>query len=412
MIVMKVIADLHIHSKYARATSKNCDLEGLSHWAKIKGVGVVATGDFTHPKWLNELKANLENSENGLFEYNGAKFIISGEISVIYRIGDKVKKMHVVPLVPSFEIAEQINEALRRYGDLEEDGRPILHIQPTELMDIFRSISKEIFVILAHVWTPWFSIFGSKSGVDSIEEAFGDRSKEVGALETGLSSDPKMNWMLSSLDKYPLVSNSDAHSPQKLGREANLFELGELSYNSLINAIKTRKGFLKTYEFYPEEGKYHYDGHRNCDIILSPEESEKLKNICPKCRKKLTIGVMHRVHELADREFGFEPENNVPFKYIVPLTTVLSKVLKRGENTKTVQEEYFRIIKIFGNEFSVYEADEGKVRNSLDPKIADAITRINKGDIYWIPGYDGVFGELQFEKTIKQKRNQKSLFDF
>ena len=409
---MKVIADLHIHSKYARATSPNCDLDGLSHWAKIKGIDVVATGDFTHPKWIKELKANSKDLGNGLFGYNDCNFIISGEIAVFYKVKGKSKRMHIVLLAPSFEIAEQINERLSKFGNLEADGRPIFSAQIPELMDIFKGISKDIFVILAHVWTPWFSIFGSKSGVNSVEEAFEDRSDMVGALETGLSSDPKMNWMLSSLDKYPFVSNSDAHSPQKLGREANLFELKELSYNSLINAIKTRKGFLKTYEFYPEEGKYHYDGHRNCKVVLSPKESKKLGNSCPVCRKPLTIGVMNRVYELADREYGFKPKNAVGFKHIVPLTILVSKVLKKGENTKVVQAEYFRLVKYFGNEFNVYEANKEQVKTATTPEIAKAIERVNEEKVYWAPGHDGVFGELQFEKRVEQKGNQKSLIDF
>ncbi|MDD5022687.1 MAG: endonuclease Q family protein [Candidatus ainarchaeum sp.] len=409
---MKTIADLHIHSKYARATSSNCDLEGLSHWAKIKGIGIVSTGDITHPTWFNELKAKLSNSETGLYNYKDTLFCLGGEVSLIYNIQESTKKMHIALLFPSFEIASQFNDEIKKFGNLKEDGRPMLHIQPSEFADIVKNSSKNSFIMLAHVWTPWFSIFGSKSGVNSIEEAFGDRSNSIDGLETGLSSDPKMNWMLSSLDNYPLLSNSDAHSPQKLGREANLFDLKELTYQALTNAIKTKKGFLKTYEFYPEEGKYHFDGHRNCNVLLSPEESEKINNLCPVCRKKLTIGVMHRIFDLADRKEGQKPKNAVPFSYLVPLTILLSKVLKKGENTLSVQEEYFKLTRYFGSEFNVYESSFEELKKITSLEIAKAIDKVNKGNIYWIPGYDGVFGELQFEKTTKQIKNQKNLLDY
>ncbi|MBN2477747.1 DNA helicase UvrD [Candidatus Micrarchaeota archaeon] len=409
---MRIIADLHIHSRYARATSKNSDLEGLSEWAKIKGISLLATGDFTHPEWFGYLRNNLEDLGNGIYKYRDIHYVIGGEISLIYERDGKTKKMHVVLLCPSFETAEQISELLGKFGNLSEDGRPTLKMDPMELIDAVDSVSKDIFVILAHIWTPWFSVFGSKSGVDSIEEAFGEKSERIGALETGLSSDTKMNWMVSRIDKYALVSNSDAHSPQKLGREANLLELEKLNYMNLAEAIKNKKGIVKTYEFYPEEGKYHYDGHRNCGVVMSPEEAEKNKNICPVCRRKLTIGVMHRVYDLADREYSYTPGGAPGFQYIVPLSKVISKALKVGETSQRVNEEYFRLIRYFGNEFSVYEADEEKLRLACSPEIADSIIRVNKGNIYWNPGYDGVFGDFSFEKKAEDRKNQKSLLDF
>ncbi|MFA5049602.1 MAG: endonuclease Q family protein [Candidatus Micrarchaeia archaeon] len=409
---MKIIADLHIHSKYARATSKNSDLDGLSEWGKIKGIDVLATGDITHPKWVLELKSNLKELENGLYEYKGQKFILSGEIALFYKVNQESKRIHLVILSPSIEITLQINDQLGKYARLDYDGRPIISMQPAELIQILMNISEDIFIIPAHIWTPWFSLFGSKSGVDIIEDAFEDQTKNIYALETGLSSDLEMNWMLSKLDKYSLVSNSDSHSPQKIGREANVFNLLEVSYHSLINAIKTKKGFEKTYEFYPEEGKYHFDGHRNCNIIFSPAQSKIHKNKCPVCKKELTIGVMNRVYELADREYGFKPENSINSKKIVPLTVLISKILKKSEISRKVSEEYFKLVRYFGSEFAVYEAEKEKLNLSTTPEIANAINLVNLGKIYWTPGYDGVFGELSFEKKSEQKQSQKNLFDF
>ncbi len=409
---MKIIADLHIHSKYARATSKNCDLEGLSEWGKIKGINILATGDITHPKWFLELKSNLKDLKNGLYEYKGQVFILSGEIALFYKFKNESKRIHLVILSPSLEVTSQINDELGKYARLDYDGRPILSMQPAHFIEILMKISKDIFIIPAHIWTPWFSLFGSKSGVNSIEDAFEDQIKNIYALETGLSSDLEMNWMLSQLDKYSLVSNSDSHSPQKIGREANVFNLKECTYLSLINAIKTKNGFEKTYEFYPEEGKYHYDGHRDCKIIFSPSQSKAYKNICPVCRKPLTIGVMNRVYELADREYCFKPKNSIDSTKIVPLTILISKVLKKPETSKKVNEEYFKLVRYFGSEFAVYEAEKEKLFLATDEKIAKAISLVNTGRIYWVPGYDGIFGELSFEQKKEQKQSQKNLFDF
>lgn len=426
---MRIVADFHIHSKYARATSPRCEPDGLSEGAKVKGINVMATGDFTHPDYFAELKQKLKRNEldqGGLFSYNGINFILSTEISCIYGTKNlktykardskpqstvakrpatthSTLRMHHIVLAPNFEVAEQINDALGKVGNLASDGRPILGITSPALVEKLMGISKDILVVPAHCWTPWFGVFGSQSGVDAIEEAFEDQSKHIHALETGLSSDPAMNWMLSKLDKYTLLSNSDAHSIEKLGREANVFDLEELSYAAIIKAIKTRKGFVKTYEFYPEEGKYHYDGHRNCDVNLHPNESAKYNGFCPVCKKPLTIGVLSRVHELADRKYGFVPENAVPFQHIVPLPTVISKVLKKPETSVVVREEHSKLIRYFGNEFAVYEASEEQLRLATSIAIANALMKVNKGNIQWIPGYDGVFGELLLDDG-KQKR--------
>lgn len=416
MINVRIVADLHVHSKYARATSPSFDLDGLSEGCKVKGINVMATGDFTHPIYFQHLKEKLhKNENNGLFDYNGVKFILSVEVCLIYSQNNETRKMHHIILVPDFSVAAQINERLGKFGSLSADGRPILSCTSPQLVEELMEISKDIMVIPAHAWTPWFSIFGSKSGVDSVKEAFEDQADHIYAFETGLSSDPEMNWMISSLDKYTLVSNSDAHSKEKLGREANVFELKEASYKSITNSIKTRKGFVKTYEFYPEEGKYHYDGHRNCNINIAPWETKKYNGLCPVCKKKLTLGVLNRVTELADRKLGFKPENAVPFQRIVPLHTVISKAIGKSGTSKLVLEEYDKIIRYFGTEFAVYEATEEQLKLGTTKEISTAIIRVNKGQINWIPGYDGVFGELILNKKAEHKsvdKMQKNLTDF
>jgi len=411
---MRIVADLHVHSKYARATSSRCDVDGLSEGAKVKGIGVIATGDFTHPGYFHELKMKLTEEKDGLHPYNGVDFVLSTELAITYGETGSKKRMHHVILAPDLEIAEQINDKMSKYGSLTEDGRPMLSISSAELVEQMEEVSKNIVIIPAHAWTPWFGVFGSKTGVNSIEEAFEDKADRIFAIETGLSSDPEMNWLISSLDKYTLVSNSDAHSPEKLGREANVFELEKAGYKDIINSIKTKKGFVKTYEFYPEEGKYHYDGHRECKIRWSPWESIKHKNICPVCRKKVTVGVLHRVVELADRKPGFKPENAVPFQHIVPLKTLLSKVLKKSETAVAVAEEYNKLINYFGNEFSIFEADDAAVLQATSPEIAKGILRVKNNEVKWLAGYDGVFGELVLDENSKkgEERKQSKLLEF
>ncbi len=403
---MRIVADFHVHSKYARATSPQNDIKGLSQGAKIKGIDLMATGDYTHPQYFQEIKNDLDNSDNtsGIYSYKGTSFILSTEVCTIFKIGEKSKKMHHILLAPNFEVAAQMNERLGKYGNLKEDGRPILMLSSAALADEMFGISNDIMIIPAHAWTPWFSVFGSKAGVNSMKEAFENKADKIYAIETGLSSDPAMNWLLSSLDKYTLISNSDAHSLPKLGREANVFDLDKApTYNSITDAIKTRKGFVKTYEFYPEEGKYHYDGHRNCNVLMTPWEAQEIGNICPVCRKKLTVGVMHRIMDLADRKPGFKPEGAVPFQNIVPLLTTISKAIKKPETSLVTLEEYSKLIRYFGNEFSLWEAPEDKIRLATSTDIANAIVRVKKGQIKWIPGYDGVFGELVLDETGKGK---------
>jgi len=411
---MRLIADLHLHSKYARATSPNMNLAGMSAGAKLKGIDIVATGDFTHPVWFAELKGKLKEGEagTGLYNYNSVKFILQSEVSNIFSVNKIVKKIHLIILSPSLEIVAQINEALAKKGNLEADGRPIFGMTAAETVELVMGISHENVVIPAHVWTPFFSLFGSMSGFDTVEACFGDQSKHIFALETGLSSDPAMNWRLSKLDKYALVSNSDAHSPQKMGREANVFDLKEANYFEMMKAIREKdlKKFPYTIEFFPEEGKYHYDGHRDCGVCLSPSESIKLNNICPTCRRKLTIGVMHRVEALADRPEGTHPAGMIPYKSIVPLHELIAKAIGKSEVSVKVNELYSGLVPALGNEFAVLlDVDVGAIRRAAGDEVANAVQRMREGKVSMKPGYDGVFGELVLDEKEAAKKGKGSM---
>lgn len=406
--MVKCVADLHLHSKYSRATSPDMELEGLSKWARIKGIDIVATGDFTHPKWVAELKKKCIERDDGFLDFNGMKFVLSAEIATIYSQGGKVRKVHHCLLAPSLEVVEQINERLAKRGNLEADGRPIIGMTSAALAEIVMGVSQKCMVIPAHVWTPWFGALGSKSGFDSIKECYEDMEKHIYALETGLSSDPAMNWRLSALDKYSLVSNSDSHSPAKMGREANVLDLPRITYEEMCDAIRTRKGFATTYEFFPEEGKYHVDGHRECGVTMSPEEAKKHNNICPVCKRPLTIGVLHRVAELADREDGFKPKGAVPFEHLIPLAEILGQVHQQGETTKPVQEDYFKLVKYFGNEFAVLHAPEDDLKFAAGETIASAIAGVRTGKVRVIPGYDGVYGKIELAGIARHEKESKS----
>jgi uncharacterized protein (TIGR00375 family) len=387
-------ADLHMHSSYSRATSTKMNLQELSTYAKTKGLDILGTGDFTHPSWLKELKNKL--SGNGVYEYDDTKFVLSGEISLIYKQDGKGRRVHHVLLAESFEVVDQIVEWLKKKGRIDYDGRPIFGFSSVELTDAMISISKDIMIIPAHVWTPWYGIFGSMSGFDSVEECFQDQAKHIYALETGLSSDPPMNWRLSKLDRYTLVSNSDSHSPYpwRLGREANVFDLKEISYINILKAIKNRKDFLFTVEVDPSYGKYHYDGHRNCNFSCSPEEALKLNNICPKCKQPLTIGVLHRVEELADRPEGFRPADAVDYKSLIPLSEIISMVTGTDVFTKKVWEIYNQLIAKFNNEFNILlNAEKEELKRVVKDKLADLIIKNREGRIKVLPGYDGVYGK-------------------
>lgn len=409
---MKFIADFHIHSKYSRATSKNMDLENLNKWAKIKGIKVLATGDFTHPEWFKNLKENLVPAEPGLFKLSTrpglideTRFILTTEVSCIYSKAGRVRKIHIIIFAPSLKVVEEINTRLGWEGNLKSDGRPILGLDAKGLAEIVLGVSKNCFIVPAHIWTPWFSLFGSRSGFDSIEECFEEYSKYIYAGETGLSSDPSMNWRLSALDRITLISNSDSHSPQKIGREANVFDT-EISYPKIIEAIKSKspEKFLYTIEFFPQEGKYHYDGHRNCDIRVSPQESRKYNNTCPVCGKPLTIGVLNRVEQLADRPEGFRPENVIPFKSLIPLNEIIADALEQGVGTIEVKRNYKKLTKNFGNEFEVLlNVKREDLEKATLPEIAEGIVRVREGKVHITPGFDGVYGKIRIFSEGEEK---------
>jgi len=398
---MKFIADFHIHSKYSRSVSPLMNLKNLDKWAKIKGIKVLGTGDFTHPKWIKEIKKQLSPAESGLFKLKksktGTRFILTSEISCIYKKLGKVRKIHIIVLAPSIETVEKINIELNKIGNLKSDGRPILGLDAKELLRIIISIDKNCLVVPAHVWTPWFSIFGSKSGFDNLEECFDEYTKYIFAIETGLCSNPAMNWGLSKLDKITLISNSDAHSLAKIGREANVFNT-TLSYGGILSAIKNPRGkFLYTIEFFPEEGKYYYDGHRACNISLDPNQSKENNNICPVCGKPLVIGVLNRVKLLADREEGIIPKNRVPYISLISLNEVIAKSTKSSISSKVVLKHYNNLIKNLGSELEVLlNSTEKEIRDVTLPEIAQGIIKMRKEELSIIPGYDGVYGKISF----------------
>ncbi|MFZ6017300.1 MAG: endonuclease Q family protein [Nitrospirota bacterium] len=407
---MRFIADLHIHSRYSRATSSDMSLESIWRWAQLKGITVIGTGDFTHPNWFHELKEKLEPLGNDLYRLKPefqktdipvsckaeVYFMLATEISSIYNKNGRTRKVHSLVFVPDFTTAARINTVLSRIGNLSADGRPILGLDTKELLRIILDVSPEAMLVPAHAWTPHFSIFGAESGFDSLYECFEELTPHIYSIETGLSSDPPMNWRLSSLDHITLISNSDAHSPAKLGREANIFDLTELSYKAIINAIKTRKGFLGTIEFFPEEGKYHYDGHRFCGISLSPKETIKHNYLCPACGKRVTVGVMHSVEKLADRADGFRPEGAPPYYSIIPLAEIIAETLKVGVNSKAVEMEYFKLLKSLGNEFRILmDSSLSDIESLSSPHLSEAISRMRAGNVYITPGFDGEYGKIK-----------------
>jgi len=397
------------------------DLENLDKFAKIKGIKVLGTGDFTHPLWFKEIKEKLEPAQEGLFKLKNSasetRFILTSEISCIYSKNYKVRKIHILVFAPSLEIVEKINGYLSIVGNLKADGRPILGLDAKELAKIVLNISQDCLIVPAHLMTPWFSLFGSKSGFDSIEECFEDYSKYIFAGETGLSASPDMLWRMPDGRRITLISNSDAHSLSHLGREANVFDT-ELSYFAIKEAIKSKnpQKFLYTIEFFPEEGKYHYDGHRLCGVSLSPQESKKYNNICPVCHKLLTIGVLNRVEQLADKPEGFVPEGAIPFKRLVPLEEIIANVLNQKVGTIRVIQEYQKLIKNFENEFNVLiEAKREDLEKVTLPEIVQGIINVREGKVLVIPGYDGVYGKIevlrnQNENLDNNKPLQQTLF--
>ncbi|RLG16693.1 DNA helicase UvrD [Nanoarchaeota archaeon] len=396
---MIYLADLHIHSKYSRATSRLMDLKHLTTYARMKGLHLLGTGDFTHPKWLKELSQMGE--QEGIYIYDDMNFLITGEISTVYEQGGRVRKIHHLVLLPSLESAELVNDAISKYANLEADGRPTLPISSPELVEIIMSLEPKALIIPAHAWTPWFGVFGSKSGFDSLRECYQDQMKHIHGLETGLSSDPAMNWRLSELDGLTLMSNSDSHSPYpwRIGREANAFDLKELNYKEVYEAIRHNQ-LAFTIEVDPSYGKYHWDGHRSCGVRLEPKEAMKLGNICPVCKKPLTLGVLHRVEELADRPEGFVPEGARPFKSLLPLHEIISKVHHHDISSQSVWNVYNKFVNRFGSEYEVLLNASPEELRKVDKKVADVIQRMREGRLKVKPGYDGVYGELIVEKRL------------
>ncbi len=408
--------DLHIHSKYSRACSADLDLKNLEKYARIKGVNLLGTGDFTHPKWIQEIKATLTENTTGkkgiLETKTGFPFLLSTEISLMYTKDGRGRKIHNVILAPSIAVAEQITEQLKKHGRVDYDGRPIFGISCTQLVEELKEISAGIEIIPAHIWTPWFSLFGSKSGFDSVKDCFGEYTKHIHAIETGLSSDPLMNARLSQLDHLQIVSFSDSHSywPWRLGREATLIdcEPEDCIYDTVIKALRTGKELVGTIEVDPNYGKYHYDGHRACNVVFSPEETKARQGICPRCKRPLTIGVQYRVEELADRPEGFVKKNAPPFKKLLPLSELLATVMGKGMATKTVFAEFYKLQKAFATELNILlHVPQEELEKQTHPKIAAAIIKNREGTILVAPGYDGVYGVPQLEKMDYDEQKEE-----
>lgn len=425
---MYYVADLHTHSHYAYATSKSLCLETLYQWAQIKGINVIGTGDFTHPAWLKELKEKLIPEGNGLFRLKNiprepglpgikenqipVRFCLSAEISSVYHFNNKTRRNHNLVYAPDFETAEAINKKLARSGDLAADGRPTVSISSRDVLETVLNVGGQAHFVPAHAWTPWFSTLGSRGGYDSMEECFRDLYAYIFALETGFSSDPAMNWQWSKLDHLTMISSSDAHSAQKLGREANRFDT-EMSYDAMFSAIRTGIGFKGTFEFFPEEGKYSYDGHRNCGICITPAETVQLNGICPVCKKQLTVGVMHRVALLSDRDKPQKPERAAAFEYIIPLPEILSEIEGAGVDSRKVTTAFINAINFSGNELSLLTEMPIEDIRSHHPLLGEAIQRLRTGKVRRIPGYDGLYGSIRlFDENFKKPSKQKqfSLF--
>ena len=421
---MRIIADLQIHSKYSRACSQDLTPKNIGLWADKKGIAVIGTGDFTHPKWLLELRQALEETRPGLFQLKDksakAYFMLTSEISSIYKQGEKLRRQHTCVFAPSFAAVDRFIANLEAKGaNLKSDGRPITGIHCDDLVKLALEADSKNFIVPAHAWTPHFGVFGSLSGFDSIAEAFGDQAGHIYAIETGLSSDPKMNWQISALDKYALLSNSDAHSLRKIGREANVFEIPEteLSYGSIIEAIKSKdpKKFLFTIEFFPEEGKYHLDGHADCKFSCEPEKTKSLGGRCPVCGKKLLVGVLNRVAELADREYGFMPEGAIPYKNIIPLEEIIAETFGVGTGSKRVLETYDRMTDKYPEFEILLDLSEDQLTKISAPEIAMAVLRVRSGQVRVEGGYDGVFGKIHIfsdeeRDKVLRKPKQMGLF--
>lgn len=414
---MEQIADLHIHSRYSRACSPALTLPKIEAACRVKGVDIVATGDFTHPRWFSEISTQLEETrKTGLYKLKTAKddkvkFILSTELALIYKDGGKVRRIHLMVLAPNLKAVESLNDFLGKKYNIRSDGRPILGIKADELVRLCLSIHPKFLIYPAHIWTPWFSVFGSKSGFDSIKECFHKEEKNIYAFETGLSSDPEMNWRLSALDRLTLLSGSDAHSLDNIAREATVFELAEITYDEIYHIIKKRDSqrIKYTIEFYPEEGKYYYDGHLSCGVVLSPTETKKNKGLCPVCKKQLTVGVLSRVEGLADRPADYRPKDAPGFKKLVELDKIIAEALGvKSRSSQKVKKEYDRMINGLGSELHILiNAPIAAIKQIALPAVAEGIKRVREGKLTIEPGYDGEYGKIRIfsgEERVKNKQ--------
>jgi uncharacterized protein (TIGR00375 family) len=394
---MKFVADLHLHSSYARATSKDLNFDTLSTWAKWKGIDLLSSADFTHPIWWQETKSRLKEGDNeGIYSYNGTKFVLGTEISCIYSQGGKVRRIHLLLFFPNFADVDRFNLKLAKTSNLKADGRPIIGTPAKQLLEMALEINPQAIVIPAHAWTPWFSLYGSNSGFDSIEECFGELSKYIYAIETGLSSDPAMNWRIKDLDSRSIVSFSDAHSAPKMGRELTIFD-AKMNYPGLLEALRQQQ-IVETIEFFPEEGKYHFDGHRNCDVKQSPSETDKVGIICRYCKKKLTIGVLNRVTQLAekDRLEDFDPGTRPRFRRLVPLLEILAETLGKQVYSQEVREKYKKLILNLGSEVTLLlNSSTQDIERIAGSRIAQGVDRVRAGQLFIDPGFDGVYGRVK-----------------
>ncbi|MEI7620215.1 MAG: endonuclease Q family protein [Candidatus Falkowbacteria bacterium] len=415
---MRQILDAHIHSRYSRACSPDLTLPNIEIACEIKGIDIVATGDFTHPRWFLHIKKELveTNTGSGLYYLKSSnnkkvKFILSSEVALIYKDQNKVRKIHLVIHAPNIEAAEKLNDEWSKRFNLRSDGRPILGMSAPQLVQDCLKIDKRFLIYPAHIWTPWFAVFGSKSGFDSIAECFGEETKNIYAYETGLSSDPEMNWRLSALDKLTLLSSSDAHSLANIGREATILDLDEVTYNEIYQAIKNKdiKKIKETIEFYPEEGMYHFDGHRACHFSCSPEVSKKNKGLCPICKKPLTLGVAYRVDELADRPLGFVPKNISGYRKLVGLEKIIAESFSvKSRQSKKVQAEYHKLIKNFGSELDILlDVDLKKMGEVTPALIVEGIRRVRMGELIVHPGFDGEYGVVNIFSDKEKIKNKK-----
>lgn len=408
---MRLVADLHLHSRYSRATSPDMDLPGLAHWAKRKGLDLLGTGDFTHPEWFAQLSRHLLPAGDGVYAFAGVRFLFTTEVAAVWTAHGRVHRVHFLILAPGAAAAARINRELGRMGNLAKDGRPVVGISGEQLAEAVIAASPAATLVPAHAWTPWYSVFGSQSGFDSLDEAVGGAAKDVLAIETGLSSDPPMNWRVSALDRLALVSFSDAHSPTRLGREACVVDLPEVSYSALVAALRRRdrERFLFTIEFFPEEGKYHYDGHRACGVALSPAQAAAHRGLCPACGRPVTVGVMHRVEDLADRPPGYRPPDAIPYRSLVPLAEILGQALGQKAASKAVSAEYDCLVNQFGSELAILvDLPLGELAGRAPGRVVEAIARVRAGDLRIKPGYDGQYGEIVI--PLAEEHHESTLF--